>query len=101
MAEEVERLAERSNRLTRQIATLTHTINTETKEVVASMEDTVHEVVVGSALADKAGQSLFAIEATSNNCPNCFARSLMPRNSRRKARKIFRMRCRASRRSPR
>ncbi len=66
VAEEVERLAERSNRLTRQIAALTHTINTETKEVVASMEDTVHEVVVGSALADKAGQSLFAIEATSN-----------------------------------
>ena len=66
VAEEVERLAERSNRLTRQISTLTHTINTETKEVVASMEDTVHEVVVGSALADKAGQALFGIEATSN-----------------------------------
>ena len=66
VAEEVERLAERSNTLTRQIATLTHMINSETTEVVASMEDTVHEVVVGCALADKAGQALFALEATSS-----------------------------------
>lgn len=65
VAEEVERLAERSNRLTRQISTLTQTINTETKEVVASMEDTIHEVVIGSTLADKAGQALFSIETTS------------------------------------
>ena len=65
VAEEVERLAERSNRLTHQISTLTQTINTETKEVVASMEDTIHEVVVGSKLADKAGQSLFGIEKVS------------------------------------
>ena len=65
VAEEVERLAERSNRLTRQISTLTQTINAETKEVVASMEDTIHEVVVGSTLADKAGQSLFGIEKVS------------------------------------
>ena len=65
VAEEVERLAERSNRLTRQISTLTQTINMETKEVVASMEDTIHEVVVGSTLADKAGQSLFGIEKVS------------------------------------
>lgn len=65
VAEEVERLAERSNRLTRQISTLTQTINLETKQVVASMEDTIHEVVVGSALADKAGQSLFGIEKVS------------------------------------
>ncbi len=65
VAEEVERLAERSNRLTRQISTLTQTINAETKEVVASMEDTIHEVVIGSTLADKAGQALFGIETTS------------------------------------
>ena len=29
------------------------------------MEDTVHEVVLGSALAEKAGKSLFGIESTS------------------------------------
>lgn len=65
VAEEVERLAERSNRLTRQISTLTQTINVETKEVVASMEDTIHEVIIGSTLADRAGQSLFGIEKVS------------------------------------
>lgn len=66
VAEEVERLAERSNRLTHQISSLTHTINVETKEVVASMEETIHEVIVGSTLADKAGQSLVEIEQVSS-----------------------------------
>lgn len=65
VAEEVERLAERSNRLTQQIATLAQTIQAETKDVVASMEETIHEVVVGSTLADKAGQTLVEIEQVS------------------------------------
>jgi twitching motility protein PilJ len=66
VAEEVERLAERSNQLTNQIGALTQTIQTETKDVVASMEETIHEVVVGSTLADKAGQALIEIEQVSN-----------------------------------
>lgn len=66
VAEEVERLAERSNQLTQQIATLAQTIQIETKDVVASMEETIHEVVVGSTLADKAGQSLVEIEQVSS-----------------------------------
>jgi methyl-accepting chemotaxis protein len=65
VAEEVERLAERSNRLTQQIGTLTQTIQMETKDVVASMEETIHEVVIGSTLADKAGQTLVEIEQVS------------------------------------
>ena len=65
VAEEVERLAERSNRLTNQIAALTQTIQSETKDVVASMEETIHEVVVGSTLADRAGQALVEIEQVS------------------------------------
>lgn len=65
VAEEVERLAERSNRLTNQIGALTQTIQTETKDVVASMEETIHEVVVGSTLADRAGQALIEIEQVS------------------------------------
>lgn len=67
VAIEVERLAERSNRLTQQISALTQTINFETKEVVASMEATIHEVVVGSTLADKAGRSLVEIENISTS----------------------------------
>jgi twitching motility protein PilJ len=66
VAEEVERLAERSNSLTRQIANLAQTIQTETKDVVGSMEETIHEVVVGSTLADKAGHALVEIEQVSN-----------------------------------
>ena len=65
VAEEVERLAERSNRLTQQIGQLTQTIQTETKDVVASMEETIHEVVVGSTLADRAGHALVEIEQVS------------------------------------
>lgn len=65
VAEEVERLAERSNRLTHQISALTQSINVETKEVVASMEETIREVIVGSTLADKAGHSLVEIEQVS------------------------------------
>jgi twitching motility protein PilJ len=67
VAEEVERLAEQSNRLTQQISNLTQTIQTETKDVVASMEETIHEVVVGSTLADKAGQALVQIEKVSTD----------------------------------
>ncbi len=65
VAEEVERLAERSNLLTHQISALTQTIQSETKDVVASMEETIHEVVIGSTLADKAGQTLIEIEQVS------------------------------------
>jgi twitching motility protein PilJ len=66
VAEEVERLAERSNLLTHQISSLTQTIQTETKDVVASMEETIHEVVIGSTLADKAGRTLIEIEQVSD-----------------------------------
>lgn len=65
VAEEVERLADRSNRLTQQIGALSQTIQSETKDVVASMEETIHEVVIGSTLADKAGQTLVEIELVS------------------------------------
>lgn len=65
VAEEVERLADRSNSLTQQISSLSHSINAETKEVVTAMEDTIQEVVVGSRLADRAGRSLVEIEEIS------------------------------------
>lgn len=67
VAEEIERLAERSNGLTQQISALTQSINSETKAVVASMEETIREVIDGSALADKAGRSFVEIEEVSTN----------------------------------
>jgi twitching motility protein PilJ len=65
VAEEVERLAARSASLTQQISSLSQAINSETNEVVGSMEDTIREVVTGTKMADRAGRSLVEIEQTS------------------------------------
>ena len=65
VAEEVERLAERAANATRQIASLVNTIQSETNEAVTAMEDSTHEVVEGSRLADQAGQALGEIESVS------------------------------------
>ena len=67
VAEEVERLAERSTQATQRIAGLTRTIQLETKDVVASMEDTIREVVDGSQLANEAGNALQEIETVSTD----------------------------------
>ncbi len=67
VAEEVERLAERSTQATQRIAGLTRTIQLETKDVVASMEDTIREVVDGSKLANEAGNALQEIETVSTD----------------------------------
>jgi twitching motility protein PilJ len=66
VAEEVERLAERSTEATKKVATLIKTIQTETNEAVAAMEDTTHEVVSGSNLANEAGLTLREIQTVSN-----------------------------------
>ncbi|GEM_PF-464334 len=66
VAEEVERLAERSTNATKQISTLTEAIQTETNEVVAAMEETTREVVEGSQLANEAGQALQKIQTVSH-----------------------------------
>jgi methyl-accepting chemotaxis protein len=65
VAEEVERLAERAANATRQIASLVNTIQSETNEAVTAMEDSTHEVVEGSRLADQAGHALGEIESVS------------------------------------
>ncbi len=70
VAEEVERLAERSADATKQIATLIKTIQSETSEAVAAMEDTTREVVEGSGLANEAGGALADIETVSNRLAN-------------------------------
>jgi methyl-accepting chemotaxis protein len=62
VAEEVRRLAERSAKATREIASLVKSIQDDTNEAVVSMEESTREVVDGSKLADEAGQALGAIE---------------------------------------
>jgi twitching motility protein PilJ len=65
VAEEVERLAERSTEATKSIAGLIKTIQTDTNETKAAMEETTREVVSGSDLANEAGRKLEEIESVS------------------------------------
>ena len=65
VAEEVERLAERSTDATKQISTLIKTIQTETSEAITDMEESTREVVEGSQLATQAGQTLAEIDEVS------------------------------------
>ncbi|MEH6544093.1 MAG: methyl-accepting chemotaxis protein [Porticoccaceae bacterium] len=67
VADEVQRLAERSANATKQITALVNTIQSDTKEAVASMETTTAEVVSGAALTQDAGVALGEIETVSAN----------------------------------
>lgn len=65
VADEVQRLAERSGEATKQIADLVKTIQADTNEAVASMEEATNGVVATTRLADAAGQALGEIESVS------------------------------------
>lgn len=65
VADEVQRLAERSAEATKQIADLVKTIQADTNEAVASMEEATNGVVATTKLADAAGQALGEIESVS------------------------------------
>ncbi len=65
VADEVQRLAERSSAATKQIEALVKTIQTDTNEAVISMEQTTSEVVRGARLAQDAGVALEEIEKVS------------------------------------
>ena len=65
VAEEVQRLAERSGDATKQIAALVKTIQTDTQDAVAAMERSTRGVVEGAALSDNAGTALSEIDRVS------------------------------------
>ncbi len=67
VADEVQRLAERSADATKQIEALVKTIQTDTHEAVASMENSTTGVVAGANLAQNAGEALEAIETVSKH----------------------------------
>jgi twitching motility protein PilJ len=67
VADEVQRLAERSSHATRQIDALVRTIQSDTSEAVASMEQSTSEVVTGARLSQDAGASLEQIESVSHH----------------------------------
>ncbi|MBU6259200.1 MAG: type IV pili methyl-accepting chemotaxis transducer N-terminal domain-containing protein [Burkholderiales bacterium] len=62
VAEEVQRLAERSGDATRQIAAIVRTIQTDTQDAVGAMERSTHGVVEGARLSDAAGAALGDID---------------------------------------
>ncbi len=62
VAEEVQRLAERSAGATRDIEILVRTIQTDTSEAVHSMEQSTQGVVNGTRLAQEAGRNLEDID---------------------------------------
>jgi twitching motility protein PilJ len=65
VAEEVQRLAERSGDAAKQIAALVKTIQTDTQDAVAAMERSTQGVVQGAKLSDTAGTALTEIDAVS------------------------------------
>jgi twitching motility protein PilJ len=67
VAEEVQRLAERSSEATKQISAIVKTIQTDTNGAVAAMEKSTEGVVEGARLSDAAGQALNEIETVTNN----------------------------------
>ncbi|MBP6598364.1 MAG: type IV pili methyl-accepting chemotaxis transducer N-terminal domain-containing protein [Giesbergeria sp.] len=65
VAEEVQRLAERSADATRQISALVKAIQTDTQDAVAAMERSTQGVVEGARLSDSAGTALSEIDSVS------------------------------------
>jgi twitching motility protein PilJ len=65
VAEEVQRLAERSADATRQIAALVKAIQTDTQDAIGAMERSTQGVVEGAKLSDNAGTALTEIDRVS------------------------------------
>ena len=65
VAEEVQRLAERSAEATRQISALVKAIQTDTQDAVGAMERSTQGVVEGAQLSDDAGTALTEIDHVS------------------------------------
>jgi twitching motility protein PilJ len=67
VAEEVQRLAERSGEATKQIGAIVKTIQADTQDAVAAMEKSTAGVVEGAKLSDAAGQALTEIDTVTKS----------------------------------
>lgn len=74
IAEEIQRLAERSSQATKKIEHLVRAIQNDTKDTVKSMEQTTSEVVQGALLAQDAGVALGKIENVSSHLAKLIAK---------------------------
>jgi twitching motility protein PilJ len=70
VAEEVQRLAERSGEATKQIAALVRTIQTDTQDAVSAMERSTQGVVEGARLTDAAGVAITDVSNVSQELAN-------------------------------
>lgn len=73
VAEEVQRLAERSADATRQISALVKAIQTDTQDAVGAMERSTQGVVDGARLSDNAGAALSEIDRVSRRLAELIA----------------------------
>ena len=67
VAEEVQRLAERSATATNEIAALVKTIQSDTQDATTAMEQSTQRVVEGTRLSDSTGSALIDIERVSKD----------------------------------
>ena len=74
VAEEVQRLAERSGEATKQIEAIVKTIQADTQDAVAAMEKSTVGVVEGAKLSDAAGQALAEIQRVSRELAEMIGR---------------------------
>jgi len=74
VAEEVQRLAERSAEATKQIDAIVKTIQADTQDAVAAMEKSTQGVVEGAKLSDAAGQALSEIQNVSRDLAELIGR---------------------------
>src|SRR5436190_4558336 len=74
VAEEVQRLAERSGEATKQIEAIVKTIQSDTQDAVAAMDRSTVGVVEGAKLSDAAGQALAEIQSVSRELADLIGR---------------------------
>ncbi len=74
VAEEVQRLAERSAEATKQIEAIVKTIQADTQDAVAAMDRSTVGVVEGAKLSDAAGQALLEIQGVSRELAELIGR---------------------------
>ena len=90
VAEEVQRLAERSGEATKHIGAIVKSIQRDTQDAVEAMERSTQGVVEGTKTADEADQALREIEQVSNRLAELIGVDLEldPAAGRRRRRKV-------------
>ncbi|HXF43439.1 MAG TPA: methyl-accepting chemotaxis protein [Pyrinomonadaceae bacterium] len=62
VANEVQKISERSSRLSNELSQSARSLNSETQELVTTMEETTQEIINGSELAERLAQSLVELQ---------------------------------------